>query len=344
MTHHLPTKLRTGKFSSMWERASKTLKFNVLSWNLTGFLYLNHTHISGDCRTFCQFVPHFITNKRTHPFGISNQNISAIWIPRSSYNSHNFRFYFQYTDDSISKCLFETAHSASNSTEVDTLKFRFVQYDTFYNGQIQQDSTECFMVLIEIIDKGSIPYFGSNNNSTGGSLFDILVTFKLEKYNACDVYGLRFHAFESSCVLYITPTYISSIQELITQWVQQKIQKSCLRCKKNTWHIESNFILQSPNHLIVIFNRIRYINNNVTKDRCFIPIDMTIVLGLHKFSLHGTIDLHGPSISGADNCICQKNRSNYDTSNRFGTNTLFKKKNAGNAKFQYGRHFPRWPP
>ena len=26
--------------------------------------------------------------------------------------------------------------------------------------------------------------------------------------------------------------------------------------------------------------------------------------------------------SGADNCIWQKNRSNYDTSNRFGTNTL----------------------
>ena len=39
---------------------------------------------------------------------------------------------------------------------------------------------------------------------------------------------------------------------------------------------------------------------------------------------------------------------NYDTSNRFGTNTLwgtlFKKKNAGYPKFQYGRHLPRWPP
>ena len=30
----------------------------------------------------------------------------------------------------------------------------------------------------------------------------------------------------------------------------------------------------------------------------------------------------GTRTSGADNCICQKNRSNYDTSNRFGTNTL----------------------
>ena len=39
-------------------------------------------------------------------------------------------------------------------------------------------------------------------------------------------------------------------------------------------------------------------------------------------------------ISGADN---NKNRSNYDTSNIFGTNilwgSLYKKKNAGHAKF-----------
>ena len=52
-----------------------------------------------------------------------------------------------------------------------------------------------------------------------------------------------------------------------------------------------------------------------------------------------------PPLSGADNC---KNRSNYDTSNRFGTNTLwgslFKKKTRATqnfnmaAIFQDGRH------
>ena len=33
------------------------------------------------------------------------------------------------------------------------LKFRLVNYDTFYNGQIQQDSTECLIMLIEVITK-----------------------------------------------------------------------------------------------------------------------------------------------------------------------------------------------
>ena len=43
--------------------------------------------------------------------------------------------------------------------------------------------------------------------------------------------------------------------------------------------------------MIIIVNMFRYINNNVTKDTCrfSIPMDMTIVLGLHKLSLQVTI-------------------------------------------------------
>ena len=45
----------------------------------------------------------------------------------------------------------------------------------------------------------------------------------------------------------------------------------------------SNCILQPPKYLITVGNRLRYINNNVTKDMCTIPTDMAVVLGLHKF-------------------------------------------------------------
>ena len=74
--------------------------------------------------------------------------------------------------------LFETAHSASNSTDMDVLEFQHVQYDAFYDGQIQQDCSESLLVLIEVIDKGSVPYCGSHdNNCTGVSLSDILFSF-----------------------------------------------------------------------------------------------------------------------------------------------------------------------
>ena len=45
----------------------------------------------------------------------------------------------------------------------------------------------------------------------------------VEKYIACDACGLRSPSFESSSVLYITPTCTSSMQELIKQGMEQKL-------------------------------------------------------------------------------------------------------------------------
>ena len=99
-------------------------------------------------------------------------------------------------------------------------------------------------------------------------------------------------SFESSSVLYITPTYTSSMQDLILQGKQQKLQKPCSRCNKNTWHVDSNCILQPPKYLPLFANRFRY-TNNVTKYICSIP---KVMLGPLKFSLRASIDHHGPSI------------------------------------------------
>ena len=179
--------------------------------------------------------------------------------------SQNFQFNSS-TEGSISKFLFEMARSVSSSTDVDALKFRLVQYDKFYSGEQQEGASECLMMLIELINKGSVPYYGSNdNNSTGVSLSEILYAFMLEKYIVCDACGLRSPSFESSSVLYITPTYTCSMQGLIKPGMGQKLEKSCFRCKKNTWHVESNYILQPPKYLIIVFNRFRYINNNLPK-------------------------------------------------------------------------------
>ena len=49
------------------------------------------------------------------------------------------------------------SHDASSSTDVYAFKFWMVQYDTFYGDQIQQDILECLMMLIKVINKGSVP-------------------------------------------------------------------------------------------------------------------------------------------------------------------------------------------
>ena len=86
------------------------------------------------------------------------------------------------------------------------------------------------------------------------------------------------------------------MQNLISEGLQQKLQKSCSRCNKNTRHIESSYILQPPKYLLLFVNRFRYLNNNIIKDRCPIPLDATVMLGPLKFNLQATIDHHGPSI------------------------------------------------
>ena len=116
------------------------------------------------------------------------------------------------------------------------------------------------------------------------------------KYIVCDVCGLRSPSFESSSVLYVSPTNTSSMQNLILEGLQQKWQKSCSRCNKNTRHVESSYILQPPKYMLLFVNRFKYINNNVTHDRCPIPVDTTVRLGPLKFSLQATIDHHGPSM------------------------------------------------
>ena len=98
----------------------------------------------------------------------------------------------------------------------------------------------------------------------GASLSDILFSFVLEKYVVWNVCGLRSPSFESSNVLYISPTDASSMQNLLLQGLRQKLQNSCSRCYMNTWHVESNYILQLPKYLLLFVYRLRYADKNVT--------------------------------------------------------------------------------
>ena len=158
---------------------------------------------------------------------------SVLQLMFSMFRNNSYTSPFNYsTEGTLIKCIFHAAHNAK-SKDVDAVKFQLVRHDTFYNGQNQQDSTECLLMLIDIIHKGSMPDSSSTTYPMGASLSDILFSFVLEKYIVCDVCGLRSPSFESSSVLYISPTDASSMQNLIFQGLQQKLQKSSSRCYKN---------------------------------------------------------------------------------------------------------------
>ena len=262
----------------------------------------NIVYTPGDTRILIQSHPPSLINDHKHPCGLKNTKFqcfcnSVLQSIFSFFRNNSYTASFNSsTECTLLKCLLQTAHNVCNSKDVDALKFQLVRHNTFYNGQNQEDSTECLLMLMNIIHKGSMPDSSSTTSPTGVSLSDFLFSFVLEKYIVCHVCGLRSPSFEYSSVLYISPTYTSSMQNLILEGLQQNLQKSCSRCNKNTRHVESSYILQPPKHLLLFVNRFRYINKNVTKDRCPIPMDTTVRLGPLKFSLQATIDYHGPSI------------------------------------------------
>ena len=108
---------------------------------------------------------------------------------------------------------------------------------------------------------------------------------------------MKSPAFETTSLLYDTPTYSSSMQELLMQEHKQKLYKTCSCCGRDTWHIESKQILQPPNYLIIIVNRITYSNNRITKNKRRMPLDLYIKLGPHKFPLQASVDHHGYSMN-----------------------------------------------
>ena len=186
------------------------------------FLPDNDTaYTSGDTRIFSQLHPPLLINEHRRPFGIKNPKFqcflnSVLQLIFSIFRNNSYTSPFNSsTEGTLLKCRFHTAHYAHNWKDVDALKFQLVRNDAFNNGQNQHDSTECLLMLINIIHKGSMPDSSSTTYPMGASLSDILFSFVLEEYIVCDVCGLRSPSFESSSVLHISPTDTSSMQNLI---------------------------------------------------------------------------------------------------------------------------------
>ena len=123
----------------------------------------NTVYTSGDTRIFSQSHPLPLITEHNHPFGLKNPKFqcffnSVLQLIFSIFRNNRYTSPFNSsTEGTLLKCMLQTVHSACNSKDVDALKFQLVRHDIFHNGQNQQDSTECLLMLINIIDKGSLP-------------------------------------------------------------------------------------------------------------------------------------------------------------------------------------------
>ena len=141
---------------------------------------------------------------------------------------------------------------------------------------------------------------------------------------------LSFESYPISCI--VVTLGCSKHYNNVDGFVQDCTNSSVLAMEL-LQSITKNHILQPQNYLIIVVNWFRYINNQFAKDKCSIPMDMTVVLGYHKFSLQATIDHHGPSIYSGHyttsvNCC---NRTFYCNDNKITEFDMINTKNSSTA-------------
>ena len=128
----------------------------------------------------------------------------------------------------ISKCLLDTAHKTFSAQEVETFKVQLSTYNSFFTGEMQEDACECLILLIEIMDKGFGLCPTNANMNNKGSFSELLFSFVSEKYIICDICTMKSPTFETTSLLYFTPTDSTSMQELLLQEHKQKYLRPVL--------------------------------------------------------------------------------------------------------------------
>ena len=125
-------------------------------------------------------------------------------------------------EGNISECPFDTAHKTSSAQEVETLKLQLSAYNSCFTGETPEDACECLVMLIEIMDKGFGLFPTNDNISSKVSSSKLLFSFVLEKYIIYDICKVKSPGFETTSLLYGTPTDCTSMQELLMQEHKQK--------------------------------------------------------------------------------------------------------------------------
>ena len=98
----------------------------------------NTVYTSGDTRIFSQSHPAPLINEHKHPFGLKNPKFQCFFFNYvlqlifSNFRNSSYTSPFNSsTKGTLLKCLFQTAHNARNSKDVDALKFQLVRDDIF---------------------------------------------------------------------------------------------------------------------------------------------------------------------------------------------------------------------
>ena len=243
-------------------------------------------------------IPLPLSNPKNHCY--INSALQVIWRILMYFNDS-----FHINDNRegcMLRCLVDDIQ-ANNNNALFNFKSKLGRFDSFFNGQYQQDVFECWTTLVHILHIGTRLHLLGDNSPDGFgddqfvySLSKRLFLFNLKQTSQCLVCRLKTTSYKDSQTYFLYPESDCNIKTLLETAANTFQTSSCSSCSKNTEHEISTHIHHSPEILVLVISRFNtaIVGN---KNRSQVFIDETLKISNDSFRLIGTIHHHGRTIN-----------------------------------------------
>ena len=189
-----------------------------------------------------------------------------------------------------------SVHADSDFSEIIILLAKF---NNFFDGTIQRDAHECFMLLTNLIHIATRECLVDNFNGVHDeSLFTSFIKksfyFTTRNTLTCLTCAKSNISFSESSFVNIYPTIDSNISSLFEESLSNKLTKFCEVCFVDSVHEENMDILQPPKFLCFIINR-TYASDYAHTRKIKVMNSLKIEINSSEYNLIGSIHHHGNS-------------------------------------------------
>ena len=198
------------------------------------------------------------------------------------------------------KCLVDGIYSDATDS-LSQFKIILARFDSFFSGHTQQDVSECFSYLMDILHLGTKQNLlcdtlnSSYSDELSYSLTKRLFLYNLKHITQCIKCRFITSVFTESHMHIIYPLDNSTVMDMLKSSLDVRVSKFCGCCNVNTDHTESISFEQPPEILSLVISR--FDSNSTNKNTDSIKINRQLHIASQNYNLIGSIHHHGRTIA-----------------------------------------------
>ena len=198
------------------------------------------------------------------------------------------------------KCLVDGIYSDATDS-LSQFKIMLARFDSFFSGHTQQDVSECFSYLMDILHLSTKQNLlcdtlnSSYSDELSYSLTKRLFLYNLKHITQCIKCRFITSVFTESHMHIIYPLDNSTVMDMLKSSLDVRVSKFCGCCNVNTDHTESISFEQPPEILSLVISR--FDSNSTNKNTDSIKINRQLHIASQNYNLIGSIHHHGRTIA-----------------------------------------------